>query len=153
MLIAAALTLAAAVSQSWWRPWYISITGGQTQAQAIAAIETGVLQRFPGAAKLDHYSRFTLIALKHERQLELWGLDGDSWERNPVFPFTGFSGQLGPKLVRGDGQIPEGQYQIIGLNPNSSFHLSLKLNYPNAFDQQQGQEDGRGDLGDNIFRG
>jgi len=58
------------------------------------------------------------------------------------YPFTGFSGGLGPKLREGDGQIPEGVYAIEYLNPNSQFHLSVKLDYPNVFDKAKGRADG-----------
>ena len=67
------------------------------------------------------------------------------------YPFTGFSGGPGPKLREGDGQIPEGIYAIEYLNPNSQFHLSMKLNYPNAFDKAKGKADGRDRLGFDIF--
>jgi murein L,D-transpeptidase YafK len=39
-------------------------------------------------------------------------------------------GGLGPKMQQGDGRVPEGQYVISGRNPNSAFHLSLKISYP-----------------------
>jgi len=45
----------------------------------------------------------------------------------------------------------EGIYTISGLNPNSSFHLSLKLNYPNQFDLKHAQAEGRSSLGTDIF--
>jgi murein L,D-transpeptidase YafK len=51
----------------------------------------------------------------------------------------------------GDKQIPEGVYKIIALNPNSSYHLSLKISYPNEFDVLKATQDGRKNLGDNIF--
>jgi len=45
------------------------------------------------------------------------------------------SGELGPKRVQGDGQVPEGFYHIDRFNPTSLFHLSLGINYPNASDK------------------
>jgi murein L,D-transpeptidase YafK len=45
------------------------------------------------------------------------------------------SGTMGPKRMEGDYQVPEGFYHINDLNPNSLFHLSLGLNYPNASDK------------------
>jgi murein L,D-transpeptidase YafK len=45
------------------------------------------------------------------------------------------SGTLGPKRMEGDYQMPEGFYYINEFNPNSNFHLSLGLNYPNASDR------------------
>lgn len=45
------------------------------------------------------------------------------------------SGDLGPKRVQGDGQVPEGFYHVDRFNPTSLFHLSLGINYPNASDK------------------
>jgi len=58
---------------------------------------------------------------------------------------------LGPKLREGDRQVPEGIYQVSWLNPNSSYHLSLKLNYPNDFDLKWAKEESRSEPGTNIF--
>lgn len=48
-------------------------------------------------------------------------------------------------------QIPEGIYAIESLNPNSAFHLSLRLNYPNALDMKHAVEDGRDSPGSDIM--
>jgi murein L,D-transpeptidase YafK len=61
------------------------------------------------------------------------------------------SGGPGPKLREGDRQVPEGLYKLLWLNPNSSYHLSMKLDYPNAFDRGKGRADGRTRLGGDIF--
>lgn len=94
----------------------------------------------------------TLVALKEEQVLEVWA---DRKGGAPVmirrYPFTASSGGPGPKLREGDGQIPEGIYRVEYLNPNSSYHLSIKLDYPNAFDRARGAEDGRKKLGFDIF--
>jgi len=52
-----------------------------------------------------------------------------------------YSGMLGPKKKQGDRQSPEGFYFITParLNPNSSYHLSFNLGYPNAFDRAHGR--------------
>ncbi|HSA60443.1 MAG TPA: L,D-transpeptidase family protein, partial [bacterium] len=57
----------------------------------------------------------------------------------------------GPKLREGDGQVPEGVYGVNALNPNSLFHLSIRLNYPNADDRARAREDGRANLGGDIM--
>ncbi|HHH19848.1 MAG TPA: hypothetical protein ENK86_05000 [Campylobacterales bacterium] len=95
--------------------------------------------------------KLTLIGLKHERLLEVWGQHGTRWHLIHAYPFTGFSGRLGPKLREGDRQIPEGIYKITYLNPNSKFHLSLRVNYPNAFDRRVAQQDQRTGLGSDIM--
>ena len=35
-----------------------------------------------------------------------------------------------PKAQQGDGRVPEGAYRIVAHNPNSAFHLSLRIGYP-----------------------
>ena len=57
----------------------------------------------------------------------------------------------GPKLKQGDRQVPEGIYHISRLNPNSNYHLSMKVDYPNQFDRDHAIDDGRTDLGGDIF--
>jgi murein L,D-transpeptidase YafK len=41
----------------------------------------------------------------------------------------------GHKTTEGNGRTPEGLYPIDARNPHSSFHLSLRISYPNAADQ------------------
>lgn len=100
-----------------------------------------------------HYppNKITLIALKEERVLELWAANNQQFKLIKKYPFTAFSGKLGPKLRNGDGQIPEGLYKIVFLNPNSNYHLSMKINYPNEFDLAMAKFDGRNELGGDIF--
>lgn len=49
---------------------------------------------------------------------------------------------LGHKQHEGDSRTPEGRYIIDGKNPNSSFHLSLKISYPNRADTQKARRKG-----------
>lgn len=67
------------------------------------------------------------------------------------YPILAASGSIGPKLRESDMQVPEGVYQIESLNPNSQFHLSLRVNYPNEFDREQARIDGRAQLGGDIM--
>jgi murein L,D-transpeptidase YafK len=39
-------------------------------------------------------------------------------------------GGLAPKRQQGDGRVPEGTYRITDHNPNSAYHLSLRVGYP-----------------------
>ncbi len=57
---------------------------------------------------------------------------------------------IGHKRWEGDGRTPEGRYFIDRRNPNSRFHLSLGLSYPNARDVAAAQADGK-DPGGDIF--
>ena len=96
--------------------------------------------------------RVTLVGLKHEKQLEVWVSDGQSpLQHLKTYPILGASGTLGPKLREGDRQVPEGVYRIESLNPNSLYHVALRVNYPNAFDKARGALDGRRNLGGDIM--
>jgi murein L,D-transpeptidase YafK len=68
-----------------------------------------------------------------------------------AYPVLAASGHLGPKLTEGDLQVPEGLYQIESLNPNSRYHLALRVSYPNQFDRDRAREEGRHDLGGDIM--
>lgn len=95
--------------------------------------------------------RIQLIALKQSRRLELWAYQGNRWHYVHDYAVFAASGEAGPKLREGDRQVPEGFYRIVELNPNSHFHLSMKLNYPNTFDWMQAFKEGRDEPGSNIF--
>ena len=96
--------------------------------------------------------RVTLVGLKAERVLQVW-VSGDDgrWSHLCDYPILGLSGVLGPKLKEGDMQVPEGLYQVESLNPNSLYHLALRVNYPNAHDRLRGKQDGRTNLGSDIM--
>ncbi len=96
--------------------------------------------------------QIVLIGLKEERLLELHAAGADGvFHFVREYPVRAASGSAGPKLRRGDNQVPEGIYRVEALNPNSRFHLSLRLDYPNAFDRARAAEDGRSDLGGDIM--
>jgi hypothetical protein len=117
-------------------------------------------------------SRLALLGFKAEKRLEVWagvvssgpsptesaptrvggpsGFDSP-WRHIRDYPVLAASGGPGPKLREGDGQVPEGVYRIETLNPQSRYHLSLRLDYPNAFDREQGRRDGRTNLGTDIY--
>jgi murein L,D-transpeptidase YafK len=72
--------------------------------------------------------RLTLVGLKADRLLQVWvsGEDG-KWTHLRDYPILGMSGVLGPKLKEGDMQVPEGLYRVDSLNPNSLYHLALRV--------------------------
>lgn len=132
-------------------------------AQALNADVEGTLERLSERMEAQLSERFELagvdyppqriqlIALKQTRRLELWAFQKGSWRYVHDYPVFAASGEAGPKLREGDKQVPEGFYQIVELNPNSHFHLSLKLNYPNTFDWLQAVREDRKQPGSNIF--
>ncbi len=96
--------------------------------------------------------RLVLAGFKQEKVLELYASDGSGGLRFiRSYPVLAESGQLGPKLAEGDRQVPEGLYRIESLNPNSRFHLSLRMDYPNQFDRARAEEEGRRELGGDIM--
>lgn len=93
----------------------------------------------------------TLLALKREKRLELWARNDGPYRYIRDYAIQAASGTSGPKLRQGDRQVPEGIYRIVGFNPNSNYHLSMKLNYPNEFDQYHADMEGRANPGSDIF--
>jgi len=79
---------------------------------------------------------------KESRELEIWLQpdNGQQYKLWKVLPIAAMSGGLGPKLKLGDKQAPEGFYSVErkSLNPQSRFHLSFNIGYPNAYDEANG---------------
>jgi murein L,D-transpeptidase YafK len=98
--------------------------------------------------------RVTLIGLKEEEQLEVWaGNASGPLKKLATYPILAASGTLGPKRQEGDRQVPEGFYTIDVLNPNSSYHLSMRVSYPNQEDLQNRQKPARPMGGDIYIHG
>ncbi|MBO6756770.1 MAG: murein L,D-transpeptidase [Roseibium sp.] len=79
---------------------------------------------------------------KQENELEVWKeARNGRFELLESFEICRWSGALGPKFKEGDRQAPEGFYEITPglMNPNSSYHLSFNLGFPNKFDQAHGR--------------
>jgi murein L,D-transpeptidase YafK len=103
-----------------------------------------------GACGIKYPPRKVLLcAFKQEWSLQLWAKpdSGESFQLIKNYPFTAFSGALGPKRRQGDLQIPEGFYEISHFYPESPFHLALLVSYPNASDRILGY---RASLGGDI---
>ncbi len=74
---------------------------------------------------------------KEEQLLEIWMKKDSLFYLFKQYPICDFSNTLGPKLAAGDCRSPEGFYYVPPryLNPNSSYHLSINIGYPNLYDQ------------------
>jgi len=96
--------------------------------------------------------RLTFIGIKQDRVLEVRA-SGSSGDSRFIcrYPIRAASGRLGPKLKEGDRQVPEGVYRVRELNPNSFYHLSIWLDYPNEFDWSRAAEEGRTEPGSEIM--
>ena len=141
--------------RSYWHPLYVKVAGSKTVSDVVNQYGSDARDRmqpyFTKAAIRYPPSSLALLAIKDEAVLELW----DTSNRQPVFirdySIQALSGVAGPKLREGDRQVPEGIYKVEYLNPNSSYHLSMKLNYPNHFDLKHAKAEGRTEPGTNIF--
>lgn len=60
---------------------------------------------------------------------------------------------VGHKTREGDGRTPEGEYMIDRRNPNSAYHLSLGISYPNAQDREYASRNGFSPGGDIFIHG
>jgi murein L,D-transpeptidase YafK len=69
--------------------------------------------------------------------LEVWMMSDNRYRLYKEYPICCYSGYPGPKLQEGDWQSPEGFYTVSArqMNPNSSYHLSFNVGYPNEFDR------------------
>jgi hypothetical protein len=142
----------AAVSYVWSK-----LRGGYTIEERIrmhsCAVDARLRPKFDAAAAPYPPAELAFVAFKDAARLEVYARAGSSSTWRPVhtYPILGMSGGLGPKLRRGDKQVPEGIYRVESLNANSRFHLSIRLDYPNEFDRAQAKTDGRTDLGSDIM--
>jgi murein L,D-transpeptidase YafK len=111
-----------------------------------ASVETAFAQtdrlwseRFT-AAEVRWPSSIFLVVMKignEDGNISVWGYkDAHSGPvRIHQFPICYISGGFGPKRCEGDEQVPEGVYFIDRFNPQSRFHRSLGINYPNESDR------------------
>lgn len=84
--------------------------------------------------------RRQMYLLHHDQVLKGYNID------------LGFTPE-GHKQFQGDGKTPEGNYRIDRRNPNSSFHLSLGISYPNAEDVATARAMGKSPGGDIFIHG
>ncbi len=85
-------------------------------------------------------SERTLHLVSHGRVVKSFAVD------------LGFAPE-GHKQFEGDGRTPEGTYVIDRRNPNSRFHLSLGISYPNARDRAFARAQGKSPGGDIFIHG
>jgi murein L,D-transpeptidase YafK len=79
---------------------------------------------------------------KEEGKLEVWKQKNNGrYDIIATYDICKYSGKLGPKFIEGDRQAPEGFYTVrpAQMNPNSKFHLSFNIGYPNAYDRAHGR--------------
>jgi len=129
------------------------VRGKKTVADRVAqygeAVEKRLVPEFARIGVPYPPDSMTLVGIKQDNRLEVWVSNPPRFLK--AYPILAASGGLGPKLREGDRQVPEGVYRIESLNPNSLYHLALRVNYPNAFDLEKAKLDGRSNPGSDIM--
>lgn len=144
MRIAALTLVALVVGVLVWPVAWDVVRGWVSPVRGIGEIRARVgpeLEADLAAAGLAFGAPVYLRVFKEERVLEVWVKSGARFVVFETHPICNFSGDLGPKLAEGDRQSPEGFYDVglDALNPNSAYHLSFNLGFPNAYDRGQGR--------------
>jgi hypothetical protein len=117
-----------------------------------SAVDKRLAPQFAAAGIAYPPARMALVGLKDEKRLEVYAASQTgAYKFIRSYPILAASGVAGPKLREGDLQVPEGIYAIELLNPNSRYHLALRVNYPNAADRVRAREEGRTNLGGDIM--
>lgn len=117
------------------------------------AVEARLLPAFRAAGIPYPPRELAYVAFKDTRVLEIYARNSVAapWTLIKTYPVLAASGVLGPKLREGDRQVPEGIYPLQDFNANSRHHLSLLIGYPNDFDRQMAEQEGRTNLGGEIM--
>lgn len=76
------------------------------------------------------------VIVKQTRMLYVVRQDGSA-DTLASFPVCMMDSEAGFKVQEGDGMTPDGIYNIVYLNPASSYHLSMKIDYPNVVDDKR----------------
>lgn len=132
VLVAAALQVAAPASAG----------QGYVPVPHIPARVAAAVSRQVSHAGLTVGQPVFLRIFKLERRLEVFlQAEDGAYRLFRRYSICALSGGLGPKLVEGDLQAPEGVYTLTldRLNPWSKYHLSMNLGYPNRLDQALGR--------------
>ena len=104
-------------------------------------VRTPTLQQME-SLNMDRAAPVLIRIYKEERTLEVWKQDRTGrFALLKSYPICKYSGKLGPKIVEGDYQAPEGFYDITPdqMNPQSTEYLSFNIGFPNAFDRSLGR--------------
>ena len=116
-----------------------TIPPGAPRADAAAANVRPGLERDLTAIGLKFGDPVFIRAFKDEDQLEVFVRNRATgkFDLFRTYPIAAASGTLGPKLVEGDGQVPEGFYAVPpeAMKPDSQFHLSFNIGFPNEYDR------------------
>lgn len=119
-------------------------------ALALLAVLASCAKTPPSKFRTYHGPEVTHVVVhKGARQMELWHHD----QPLRVFRVELGGDPVGHKQREGDSRTPEGEYIIDRRNPNSRFHLSLGISYPNEDDRARAKANGWRPGGDIFIHG
>lgn len=90
-----------------------------------------------------------VVVDKTAREIRLYRKD----EEIAHFPVALGDNPKGHKQQEGDERTPEGRYTLDYRNPNSKFHRSIHISYPNAVDRRSARSRGVSPGGDIFIHG
>lgn len=115
---------------------------GPDRAQVAVARYREPVQRMFASKGVDFSQPVFMRAFKQDNVIELWAKDKrrSGYKLVKRYEVCNYSGALGPKTRSGDMQTPEGFYEVRAhnLKPQSQFHMSFNLGFPNAHDRSRG---------------
>ena len=127
----------------------VSVAGGLSGCQVFdgvdAKAEVPIPRQLMSRMKANGMTAASPIMLrifKQENVLEVWKeKDTGRYALLQTYEICKWSGKFGPKFKEGDKQAPEGFYRVNKhqMNPNSQYHLSFNMGFPNAYDRAHGR--------------
>lgn len=135
LIILCALTITSCVFA---QPSFVDYQRTYTRvASALRSKEDSLKSQFAKVGLHWPAKQVYIRSFKYDSQLEVWVRDNnvEPYKLFKTYKVCAMAGAIGPKRMEGDYQVPEGFYYINEFNPNSNYHLSLGINYPNASDK------------------
>ncbi len=127
---------AARLSTAWEAP---EDTTGRERSDGAWRRRRGTVEAlFARAAVPFPPARLLLRVYKQDRALEVWAAGGGARPLRLVatYEICAQGDELGPKRRQGDSQTPEGFYTLDFYNWRSTYHLAMRVSYPNRLDRQ-----------------
>jgi murein L,D-transpeptidase YafK len=120
--------------------------------RVLILVLAGALLASCGSSKFQRYNGpvVTLIEV-HKADRKMYLLHNDRILE--TFDIALGFAPVGHKQMEGDGKTPEGAYFINRRNPNSEYHLSIGISYPDANDMAMAQFLGQPAGGDIFIHG
>ncbi len=117
----------------------IPVPTSQRSIKAVASVKDKLTQELAKKG-LAYGSPIFIRIFKQSHELEVWVKKAKTFHHFKTYKICKYSGELGAKTKEGDKQAPEGFYFVTPnqLNPNSRYHLSFNLGYPNAYERAKG---------------